>query len=120
MNKLLLDANLSPQTAKFLREFGFDVKSITEEKLGTLTDEEIVKMAVKEKRMIVTFDLDFGELYHSENFRKPGIIVLRIQNQTVENVNKALSSLLSNYQNKINKNQLMLIIVKENSIRFVE
>ncbi len=69
--------------------------------------------------MIVTFDLDFGEIYNSENFGKPGIIVLRIPNQTVESVNKTLKSLFANYEDKINRNQLMLVIVKESSIRFV-
>lgn len=49
MLKLLLDANLSPETAKFLRHQGFDVKSVQEEKLGKLTDEEIVKLAIKEE-----------------------------------------------------------------------
>lgn len=29
--KFLLDANLSPETARFLRRFSFDVKSLIEE-----------------------------------------------------------------------------------------
>lgn len=65
MIKFLLDANLSPQTAKSLRNLAFDVRSITEERLGYLTDEDIVKIAYSENRIIITFDLDFGELYSS-------------------------------------------------------
>ena|SRR5579859_3287914 len=119
MIKLLLDANISPQTAKFLRALGFDTKSITEEKLGTLADEEVVKIAITERRIIITFDLDFGEIFNTENFGKPGIIVLRLQDQTVENVNKTLKNLFANYEDKINRNPMTLIVVKENSIRFV-
>ena len=120
MIKLLLDANLSPKSAVFLRNLGYDTKSITEDGFGNFTDEEVVKFALRESRIIVTFDLDFGEIYNSENFGKPGVIVLRTQNQTVEAVNKTLKSLFLNYEDKINKDRLMLIVVKENSIRFLE
>ena len=66
MIKFLLDANLSPTTSKYLINLGFNSKSITEERLGYLIDSEIVKIAKKEKRMIITFDLDFGEIYHQK------------------------------------------------------
>ena len=42
MRKLLLDANISPETAQFLRTLKYSVKSIQEEGLGKLPDEEIV------------------------------------------------------------------------------
>lgn len=67
MIKFLLDANLSPITSNYLIKLGHNSKSITEEKLGYLKDTEIVKVAKKEKRIIITFDLDFGEIYHKRS-----------------------------------------------------
>ena len=65
MSKFLLDANISPETAEFLRTtLGLDAVALPREQL-TLKDPEIVALAKVQGRVIVTFDLDFGELYHS-------------------------------------------------------
>lgn len=90
MLKLLLNANLSPETASFLRKLGFDVKCLLEENLRIITDEEVVELAKREKRIILTFDLDFGEIYHLRERGQVGIIVLRLSDQTIESVNAAL------------------------------
>ena len=67
MHKLLLNANLSPETAQVLREkFNFDVVCLLEENIGALSDKDVVEKAKREKRIIVTSDLDFGEMYHFE------------------------------------------------------
>lgn len=84
MPKLLLDANISPETARFLRSLGFSVKSLIEENLAGITDEQVVTLAEKERRVIITFDLDFGRIYHFKEQGKVGIVVLRLENQTVE------------------------------------
>lgn len=120
MIKFLLDANLSPETAAFLNKLGFNTKSITKEKLGYLDDEEIVEIAKKEDRIIVTFDLDFGEIYHEREIGKVGVIVLRLDNQTVENVNLVLRKFIDEYKRKINDGSSQLIVVKKNSIRFIK
>lgn len=67
MTKFLLDANLSPITSSYLKSLGFDSKSIVKEKLGRLTDKGIAELAIKEKRIVITFDLDFGEIYHMKD-----------------------------------------------------
>lgn len=120
MIKFLLDANLSPQTSKYLVNLRFNSKSITEEKLGFLTDSEIVKIAEKEKRIIITFDLDFGEIYHQKESNGVGIIVLRLENQTPENVNFILDQFLTSNMNKLKQNINSLIVIKKGSIRFVK
>lgn len=119
MFKFLLDANLSPTTANHLRDSGFDIKSITEERLGHLLDEDVVEMAKKERRIIITFDLDFGEIYHEKEHRKIGIIVLRLNNQTPENVNFVLGQFLDKNISRLKQNTRSLIVIKENGIRFV-
>ncbi len=43
--RLLLDANISPETAIFLRSFGFDVRSLIEEELGGIEDTAVAKIA---------------------------------------------------------------------------
>ncbi|MCX6706430.1 MAG: DUF5615 family PIN-like protein [Candidatus Woesebacteria bacterium] len=119
MFKFLLDANLSPTTANYLRDLGFDARSITEEKLGYLLDKGVVEIAKKEGRIIITFDLDFGEIYHEKENENVGIIVLRLNNQTPENVNFVLGQFLQKNFNRLKQNTRSLIVIKENGIRFV-
>ena len=74
MSKFLLDVNLSSQTAAFLCEtFAFDVVRSTPPELA---DEEIVAIAQREQRVIVTLDQDFGEIYYLRERGRVGVLVL--------------------------------------------
>lgn len=65
MNRCLLDANLAPRTATFLiATFGFDVVALLDLGLAHVDDDEVIAIAKREQRVIITFDLGFGRLYH--------------------------------------------------------
>ena len=119
MAKFLLDANLSPKTRQYLREkFNFDIIDlITENKQG-LTDEKVIKLAKKEKRVIITFDLDFGEIYYFSERGSVGIIVLRIQNQTVEFVNKVLFRFFKKEAKNIDLEK-SLVVIDDTKVRII-
>jgi predicted nuclease of predicted toxin-antitoxin system len=118
MLKLLLNANLSPETAQFLRQkFHFDVRCLLEDGLGQITDEEVVALAKKEGRIIVTFDLDFGQIYHFREPEKLGILVLRLRNQTVERVNQRLKEFFSGFED-LEKLSRALTVVGDSHYRF--
>ena len=116
MPKLLLNANISPETASFLRNLGFDVKCLLEENLGKINDEEVVSLAKKENRIIVTFDLDFGQIYHFREQGKVRIVILRLGNQTVESVNTALEKFFKDFE-KEERLQQGLVVVEEDRYR---
>lgn len=118
MLKFLLNANLSPETACFLRELGFDVKCLLEENLSTIDDEEVIGIAKKEGRIVITFDLDFGEIYHFREKGKVGIIVLRLHDQTVESVNAVLEQFFKDLEGQENELRKSLVIVEEDRYRF--
>lgn len=95
MIDLLLDANLSPETTRFLRStFGLDVVDLICLGLSALNDEEVVTLAQSQGRVIVTFDLDYldyGDIYHRGELGAFGVIVLRLGEQTIDSVNRALA-----------------------------
>ena len=118
MLKLLLDANLSPKTAEFLRSrYNFDVIDLLSLKLGLLTDEEVATFAHKQKRIIITFDLDFGRIYQNDKFN-PGVVILRIEDQTVESVNLVLQNFFNSHDEK--ELTSSLIIVEDKRIRITK
>ena len=65
MNLLLADENFPKTSYRYLVEQGYDIKHIIEEGLASILDEEVLALALREERIIVTFDSDFGELSFS-------------------------------------------------------
>ncbi|MBI2515184.1 DUF5615 family PIN-like protein [Candidatus Wolfebacteria bacterium] len=118
--RFLLDANLSPETANFLRSLGFDVKSLIEERLGDLHDWAVAEMAKKEKRILLTLDLDFGEMYYFAAKKTFGVIVLRLEDQRVQIVNKILSRFLEMYGAELERRGKNLFILRETEVRVVD
>ncbi|MBI3305149.1 DUF5615 family PIN-like protein [Candidatus Parcubacteria bacterium] len=118
--RLLLDANISPETAMFLRSLGFDVESLIEEGLGGLDDVAVVERARKTRRVLITFDLDFGELYYFSARRAFSIIILRLDDQRVENVNVALQKFFVKYRRLFGGKKKRLAVVSDSDLRIVE
>lgn len=120
--RFLLDANISHETASFLRQFNFDVKSLIEENLSHLVDAEVVNLAKKEKRIIITFDLDFAEIFYFLEQKHFGVIVLRLKDQRVESVNQILENFIKyrKLSKRLKKFNKALLILSETGVRILE
>ncbi len=91
MTRFLLDANLSPRNSVYLREtFGFDAIDLMSLGLNQIEDTEVIELAMREGRIVITEDLDFGELYYRSERGRVGIIVLRLRVQSATAVNRVL------------------------------
>ncbi len=76
--RILANENIPGQMVEVLREEGHDVVWILTEAPGS-TDSDILKRAVSDERIVLTFDKDFGELaFHSDMPASAGVILLRI------------------------------------------
>lgn len=76
--RILANENLPGEVIRALRERRHDIIWIRTEAPGS-TDQTILQRAQVEKRIIVTFDKDFGELaFHSRLPASCGIILFRI------------------------------------------
>jgi predicted nuclease of predicted toxin-antitoxin system len=61
-----------------LREAGHDVIYIVEHAPGS-TDAEVIALADKEHRILLTEDKDFGDLVFRQRMPVPGLVLLRIE-----------------------------------------
>ena len=59
-----------------LREAGHDVVAIVEIARGA-TDDQVLERALKEKRVLITEDRDFGELVYARGRSSAGVILVR-------------------------------------------
>ena len=69
--KLLIDNALSPIFASKLREARCDILLVRERDMQVSSDEEILKLAAREDRVIVSADTDFGTLLVLRKTAKP-------------------------------------------------
>jgi predicted nuclease of predicted toxin-antitoxin system len=74
--RLLLNENFPAPAVAVLRESGFDVLAIAETFAG-ITDQEVLALAVREQRWLVTFDRDYGDLLFARRLpASPALILL--------------------------------------------
>ena len=74
---ILADENIDRSIIQFLRALGHDVYSIRESSPGT-DDAAILQTGLATDRVILTFDLDFGELVFHQHLPTLGVVLLRI------------------------------------------
>ncbi len=79
MIAFLADENISPECARHLEDLGYACRSLLRDGPRGLSDSEVVGLAKREGRVIITHDLDFGEIYHAASGGEVGVIVLRLR-----------------------------------------
>ena len=113
----LADENISPETADFLEALGYPCRSLCRDGPRALGDREIATLAREEGHVILTHDLDFGEIYYFAESGQIGILVLRLRHQTVEAVNEVLNRFLGSNVLSQDELQEALVILSEATYR---
>jgi predicted nuclease of predicted toxin-antitoxin system len=113
--KFLADMGVSMATVRALREAGEDVVHLREQGLQTLPDDQIFAKAADEHRVILRFDLDFGELLAAAGTTIPSVILFRMRNQTPGAVNLRLFLVLDECRLALESGAI--VIVQEGGYR---
>jgi predicted nuclease of predicted toxin-antitoxin system len=114
MIKFLADVNIEKPIVEFLKNSGYDITWIPDYD-PSMSDQELLNMAVKEDRILLTNDKDFGYFIFLQKKRLNGIILFRIKGQKTEDKLNNLRELLDKYDDKISK---YFIVITEKKIRF--
>ena len=112
--KLLANENFPYKSIYYLKEKGFDVLSIGMDNPSIL-DSEIMKIAMTEERVIVTFDRDYGELIFRHNYKpEKGVIYLRLDNYRPDEPGIIVEEIINNKEIDLTS---ALTVVSKNGIR---
>lgn len=79
MNFLANESCAGP-VVRALRGAGHDVAAIAEVARGA-TDEQVLERALKEKRVLITEDLDFGRLVYARGRSTAGVLLVRFKSR---------------------------------------
>lgn len=111
--RFLSDENIGHGVIEPLRKLGFDVKSILEINPG-LNDTNVLALANKENRILITSDKDFGELIYTRKLVHAGVILLRLKNNSSKHKLRVLKSLFKISNEELEKS---FTVVKDNTVR---
>ena len=79
--KLKLDENLGGSAFRYLKQAGYDVSTVSQQKLCGADDRRLIDVCAAEGRCLVTLDLDFSNPLQFPPVSYAGIIVLRLPKQ---------------------------------------
>ena len=111
----IVDECTGPDVAHWLKSQKHDVFSVYEEAAG-IEDDRILQKAVKENRIIITNDKDFGEMIFRENKVHSGIILLRLKDERASNKIKVIERLMKQYSDQLANN---FVVISETTIRII-
>ena len=92
--RILADVHISPRTVEFLRSLGHDAVRVSDALTPTAADVEIVAEADRDRRIVLTQDLDFSAIVALSGRATPSVISLRLTSSRIETVNARLEQVL--------------------------
>ncbi len=113
--RFLADMGVSRRVTEHLRHSGHDVLHLRDEKLQRLPDDEIFAKAIAESRVILTFDLDFGEIAARCTDSWTSVVVFRLANATSPHVIDRLAATLPRLGDALDTGAV--VVVEESRVR---
>ena|SRR5438093_194463 len=107
--RFLADAGVSPKTVAFLNERGHEAVHVRTLGLQRALDRELIERARADSSVVLTFDLDFGEILALAILDKPSVIIFRLADERAESVNRCLSAVVPERLAELESGALILV-----------
>ena len=113
--KFIADVNIEKAIVDYLLESGYDIKWIPDYNCK-IFDEDLIKLANKEKRILITNDKDFGELVFLQKKISFGVILIRVKGQFTKDKVSLIKVLLKDHRDKLLNH---FVVVTKTRFRFI-
>ncbi len=98
--KLLVDVGVGKAVEEWLRDAGHDVLAIRDIN-PRMPDVDILALAVREQRLVITMDKDFGELVYRSGQPHAGILLLRLEGARSREKVVIIQQIFTRYANRL-------------------
>jgi predicted nuclease of predicted toxin-antitoxin system len=115
--RFLADMGISTAVVRWLRSQGHDAVHLREENLHRLSDPEIFQKAIKERRYILTVDLDFGEIVSLNLGPRVSVITFRLHNSRSLRVIERLANVLQVSSEVLEEGAVITVEVQRHRVR---
>ena len=117
--RFLADMGVSIRVVEWLRSNGHDTKHLREEGLHRMPNGKIFEKAIDENRVIITFDLDFGEIVALSKGRKTSVVLFRLHNTRTSNLIRRLSSVLKDTASALKEGAVVVVEESRHRVRYL-
>jgi predicted nuclease of predicted toxin-antitoxin system len=114
--RFLLDQSADARLIPHLQSLGHDATRIGREHAHGLPDEQVLRIANREQRVLIAADLDFGDLVVRLKQPHAGVILFRLEATDIATKIQRLDDVLREYADQLDR----FIIVTLRSIRVRE
>ena len=115
--RFLNDMCMDVRVTTWLSAQGHDATHLRDEGLQRLPNGEIFDKAIAESRVVVTFDLDFGEIVALSKGRKTGVILFRLRNTRTSFVVQRLSEVIADCADALARGAVVIVEETRQRIR---
>lgn len=117
MMKFLADMGISPASVANLRAQGFDAVHLHEQGLDRMDDSDILAKARAEERVVLTHDLDFGDLLAMSGDELPSVVIFRLKDMRSPNINRYLGAILKQYSDLLEQGAVFSVNERRTRVR---
>jgi len=115
--RFLADMGVDLRVVEWLRRSGYDAVHLRELGWHRMPDGEIFEKAGGEGRVILTFDLDFGEIAAFSTGKRASVIVFRLQNARAAHVIERLAATLAPAMPELEEGAVVVVEETRHRIR---
>lgn len=95
--KFLADMGISASTVAHLREMGHDGVHLRDEHMQRSEDAAVLQKALREGRVLLTHDLDFGDLMAASKGVLPSVVIFRLRDMRPDHINRHLDNVIASH-----------------------
>jgi predicted nuclease of predicted toxin-antitoxin system len=111
--RFLVDASSDARLVPHLRGLGHDVTRVGWDYPRSLTDAEILEIAHREARIVITDDRDFGELVFRRRQPSSGVLSFRLETTKLAVLLERLDDVLTHYSDRLHR----FLVVSRDDVR---
>jgi predicted nuclease of predicted toxin-antitoxin system len=101
----------------WLNSHGHEAIHLRDQGLQRLPNGAIFEKGIAESRVIVTFDLDFGEIVALSKGRKTGVVLFRLRNTRVSFVIQRLSEVIAECSDALARGAVVIVEETRHRVR---
>lgn len=117
--RFLADMGVDVRIVQWLRQQGHDAKHLRDEELHRSPNGEIFGKAVAENRVVLTFDLDFGEIAALTRDRKTSVVLFRLHNTRTPHVIARLAAVLTDCTDALQNGAVAVVEESRHRVRLL-
>jgi predicted nuclease of predicted toxin-antitoxin system len=117
--RFLADMGVDLRVVEWLRRRGHDAVHLREEGLHRAADEQVFAKALTEGRIVLTFDLDFGDLAAFTREATARVILFRLENTRTTHVIERLEAVLTGSSDALTRGAVVIIEEGRHRIRYL-